>query len=87
MKGAYISSTDQESIQDALLKSLQEWSGYIEDPEILKFTPEKFADEVMEVIGCTLSELLQPDLVWLTNIPTPYRIPIWKVLDSRLTSV
>ena len=47
MKGAYISSTDQESIQDALLKSLQEWSGYIEDPEILKFTPEKFADEVM----------------------------------------
>ena len=25
-----------------------------------------------------------PDLVWFTNIPTPYRIPIWKRLASRL---
>jgi glycosyltransferase involved in cell wall biosynthesis len=51
MKGAYISSTDQESIEKELLKSSQEWSDYIENPEILKFTPEKFADGVLKVIG------------------------------------
>jgi glycosyltransferase involved in cell wall biosynthesis len=50
MKGAYISSTDQKSIQKALIKSSQEWSGYIKDPEILKFTPEKFADGVLNFL-------------------------------------
>ena len=84
MAGTYISSTDQESIQKALTKSSKAWSGYMENPEILKFTPEKFAEGVMEVIGGVLSDSRQPDLVWLTNIPTPYRIPTWKELDSRL---
>jgi glycosyltransferase involved in cell wall biosynthesis len=44
MHGAYICTTDQESIQKELLKSSQDWASYIENPEILKFTPEKFAE-------------------------------------------
>jgi len=44
MKGAYISSTDKQSIQHLMEKSRKEWSGYIEDPQILQFTPERFAD-------------------------------------------
>jgi glycosyltransferase involved in cell wall biosynthesis len=47
MEGVYICSTNQESIQGALLKSSQDWSGYIENPEILKFTPERFADGII----------------------------------------
>jgi glycosyltransferase involved in cell wall biosynthesis len=50
MRGAYICTTDQESIKGALLKSSQTWSGYIADPEILKFTPEKFADGVISIL-------------------------------------
>jgi glycosyltransferase involved in cell wall biosynthesis len=52
MKGAYVCATDQESIQESMLKSSQEWSGYIENPKVLKFTPEKFADRLLEVIDC-----------------------------------
>ena len=88
MKGAYISSTDQQSIQLMMEKSRGEWSGYIQDPEILQFTPERFADGVLEVIASALQTIQTAtqkiDLTWLTNIPTPYRIPIWKVLDSRI---
>jgi glycosyltransferase involved in cell wall biosynthesis len=69
-------------------KSRNEWSGYIEDPQILQFTPERFADGVLEVIDSifqTIGSFKQdPDLIWLTNIPTPYRIPTWKVLNSRI---
>jgi hypothetical protein len=28
--------------------SSNSWSGYIEEPEILEFTPEKFADGVLD---------------------------------------
>ena len=88
MKGAYISSTDQQSIQIMMEKSREEWSGYIQDPEILQFTPERFAEGVLQVIA-SVSQTIQTatqklDLIWLTNIPTPYRIPAWKVLDSRI---
>lgn len=44
MKGAYICATNHESIEEAMNRSSQSWSGYIQDPEILQFTPEKFAD-------------------------------------------
>jgi glycosyltransferase involved in cell wall biosynthesis len=47
MKGGYICSTDQQSIQLMMVKSRKEWSGYIQDPEILQFTPERFADELL----------------------------------------
>jgi glycosyltransferase involved in cell wall biosynthesis len=47
MKGAYICQTDQESIQEAMAVSAKAWSGYIQEPEILQFTPGKFADEMV----------------------------------------
>jgi glycosyltransferase involved in cell wall biosynthesis len=50
MKGVYLCSTDQISIQKELVKSAQDWCEYIEDPEILKFTPEKFADGLIETM-------------------------------------
>jgi glycosyltransferase involved in cell wall biosynthesis len=84
MSGAYICSTDQQSIKAMLIKSRAEWNGYIPEPEILKFTPERFAEGVMQVIDLAKNSSSRPDLVWLTNIPTPYRIPTWHVLNSSL---
>jgi glycosyltransferase involved in cell wall biosynthesis len=50
MKGAYTCQTDQESIQKAMAVSSRAWNGYIEKPEILDFTPERFADGVAQLI-------------------------------------
>lgn len=50
MKGAYISSTDQRSIQKAMEESRKSWAGNIQNPEILQFTPEKFADAVVSFL-------------------------------------
>jgi glycosyltransferase involved in cell wall biosynthesis len=50
MDGAFICGTDQKSLQDAMQASSRQWSGYIEEPEILKFTPERFADGVLRKI-------------------------------------
>jgi glycosyltransferase involved in cell wall biosynthesis len=54
MKGVYICSTDQESIQEAMAVSSKTWSGYIQEPEILQFTPEKFASGVIaNLVNCS----------------------------------
>jgi len=50
MRGTYLFSADQDSLQVAMQTSAKQWRGYIEDPEILKFTPEKFADRVLECL-------------------------------------
>jgi glycosyltransferase involved in cell wall biosynthesis len=84
MKGAYICSTDHVSIQEAMKKSSNAWNGYIQEPEILKFTPEKFAEGVLEVANHIFNPASSLDLVWFTNIPTPYRISTWRALDSRI---
>jgi glycosyltransferase involved in cell wall biosynthesis len=47
MKGTYICQTDQKSIQESMENSRKEWTGHIQDPEILQFTPKKFADELL----------------------------------------
>jgi len=47
MSGAYICSTNQQSIKAMLIKSRDEWNGYVPEPEILKFTPEKFASTLI----------------------------------------
>jgi len=49
MKGVFICSTDQNSLKAAMELSLRQWVGCIESPEILKFTPEKFADELIKL--------------------------------------
>jgi glycosyltransferase involved in cell wall biosynthesis len=48
MKGAYVCATNHMSIQEAMKRSANAWNGYIQDPEILKFTPEKFADDLLK---------------------------------------
>jgi glycosyltransferase involved in cell wall biosynthesis len=49
MKGTYTCSTDQKSVQEAMRASSRDWNGYIQAPEILQFTPEKFADGVLNL--------------------------------------
>ena len=51
MKGCYISQTDPLSMADAMEQSRQSWNGYIEFPQILEYTPERFADEIVKVVG------------------------------------
>ena len=83
MKGAYICSVTEQSLQENMQKSAKEWSGYIQNPEILKYTPERYADEFLLHLRNFESDRLRSKLIWLTNIPTPYRIPVWNQLDSR----
>lgn len=47
MEGVYLCSTDLEAIEIAMEKSSKDWSGYINNPEILQFTPEKFAEQLL----------------------------------------
>lgn len=44
MVGAYVCRTDQKSIQGAMSESASRWTGIIHEPEVLKFTPERFAE-------------------------------------------
>jgi glycosyltransferase involved in cell wall biosynthesis len=50
MKGIYTCSTDPESIKDAMTKSAEAWTGYIQEPEILLYTPEKFAERIFMIL-------------------------------------
>jgi glycosyltransferase involved in cell wall biosynthesis len=50
MDGAYTCSADQKSLQEAMRTSALQWNGYIGEPEILKFTQERFADGVIGVL-------------------------------------
>jgi len=84
MSGTYICSVDQESIQEAMKRSALDWKGYIQESEILGFTPEKFADGVISTVNDAINLATNPDFIWLTNIPTPYRLSTWKVMDSRI---
>jgi hypothetical protein len=36
--------------------SSRQWKGYIQDPQILEFTPEKFADELLARVGFNIRE-------------------------------
>ena len=51
MSGCFIAHTDPRSIADAMANSRQSWSGYIDSPQILEYTPERFADEIVKVVG------------------------------------
>lgn len=51
MKGVYICGTDTESIAENMRLSRINFKGQINNPEILKFTPEKFADELKAAIS------------------------------------
>jgi glycosyltransferase involved in cell wall biosynthesis len=51
MEGVYICNTDKDSVQKAMQDSSRAWTGYVQAPEILRFTPEKFADQIISVIS------------------------------------
>jgi glycosyltransferase involved in cell wall biosynthesis len=84
MQGVYICGIDEQSIKDAMVASSLQWNGYITKPEILEFTCEKFADQVTDLVTETIFAASVPDLIWFTNIPTPYRLPTWGILHNRL---
>ena len=84
MKGSFITGTTVDELAEGLKKSREQWIGPILEPEILKFTPEVFALEISSLIEKTYSRSNTTSLTWLTNIPAPYRIPIWEEINSRL---
>jgi glycosyltransferase involved in cell wall biosynthesis len=53
MKGVCICSTLQKSIEHAMKTSSRNWIGYVENPEIMNFTPEKFADAILNLCKCS----------------------------------
>lgn len=57
MKGVYICSTDQNSIQLAMEASSRQWSDYVQNPEILNYTPEKFADKFIDLITSKVNNI------------------------------
>ena len=50
MKGVYICESTSSDIAFAMAKARDAWSGYISEPEILKYTPKKFAESLLELI-------------------------------------
>lgn len=50
MRGVYLCSPDQISIQKAMLMSSKEWKGFIDNPEIVQYSPEKFVEKMMSKI-------------------------------------
>jgi glycosyltransferase involved in cell wall biosynthesis len=48
MQGAYICGVKVESIASQMQKSKSEWNGRIANPEIMGYTPERFADSIIE---------------------------------------
>ena len=55
MQGAYICNTTVKSIADSMQKSKNEFSGKVSNPEILQFTPERFANELIGLVTETFS--------------------------------
>lgn len=50
MQGVYICKTDIESIAESMANSRDNFKEAIRQPEILKYTPERFADELLHEI-------------------------------------
>ena len=51
MEGAYICTTSVESISLKMHESRRNHTGAIKDPEILKYTPERFAEQLLSTIN------------------------------------
>ena len=49
MRGCYISQTDSLSIARSMKRSRADWTGYVSSPEIMNYTPERFADEIIKI--------------------------------------
>jgi hypothetical protein len=55
MPGVFVCRPDADSVAAAMLRSRQEWRGPIEDPPILEFTNERFAQTFLTAIHAALS--------------------------------
>lgn len=51
MNGVYICATDESSLAKSMIQSRQDYSGPTENPTILNFTPEKFADQLIYLLN------------------------------------
>jgi glycosyltransferase involved in cell wall biosynthesis len=56
MRGVYVCSPDPDSLKVAMEASAQQWSEHVLNPEILKYTPEKFADAFIRLIFLKLND-------------------------------
>jgi glycosyltransferase involved in cell wall biosynthesis len=83
MKGAFIANPTTISLKESLIQSRATWSGPISNPEIMEYTPERFADAVVGLVEGVVEKKARPQLTWVTNIPAPYRLPIWHELNKK----
>ena len=84
MPGVFIAEPTTNEIAKALELSRAKWVGPISKPEILSYTPERFAAELTGLLKDIEKIADRPSLTWVTNIPIPYRVPIWNALNSKL---
>ena len=50
MQGCFICATNESSIVNSMTTSRNNWQGYLNKPEILEYTPEEFADSIIQMI-------------------------------------
>ena len=54
MQGVFISDPEVNQIADSLKRSRAQWNGPIANPEIMAFTPEKFAEQIIVLADGTI---------------------------------
>jgi glycosyltransferase involved in cell wall biosynthesis len=84
MKGVFISDPEVDQIADSMKRSRGQWNGSINNPEIMAFTPEKFAEAICGLVDDLYLQTTSPQLIWLTNTPMQYRVPIWEYLSTKI---
>jgi glycosyltransferase involved in cell wall biosynthesis len=50
MKGVFITDPEVDQIADSMKRSRGQWNGSIHNPEIMAFTPEKFAEAILGLV-------------------------------------
>ena len=55
MKGCFISEPHEDDLASAMERSRLDWSGFIETPEILEYSPQKFTDLLVQKIVTSFS--------------------------------
>ncbi|MEI6536076.1 MAG: glycosyltransferase, partial [Verrucomicrobiaceae bacterium] len=88
MNGVFVVSNDLNGLSNGMRKSKETWNGPISQPEILQYSWAHNANIVLDAVSSTehanLVAAPPPGaLLWLTNIPTPYRIWSWTELNTR----
>jgi glycosyltransferase involved in cell wall biosynthesis len=51
MEGVYVLNPTEESLIQAMNLAISEWTGWIEKPEILRYTPERFAAVILNAMN------------------------------------